>query len=233
MRIITFAIFGAAVCLAQQAFSAGRAIEGTLTGDDGTVLAGGSVFLQREQPYPPTSRATRWSTMSDAKGVFRFDNLADGRYSLCGDLPGSVWLNPCQWGKRPAPFSVPARNQITKAALVMVKGATVPIRIDDPGQLLPLHEGKTAGAHLLIGTGTDSIVFVPATRTSQDANGRSFEALIPVGVPTKLVVSSGFFQLSDSAGIPLARIGSTQIPVEALTGRTPATVRLIVTGGAK
>jgi hypothetical protein len=35
--------------------------------------------------------------------------------------------------------------------MIMKKGAAVPIRVEDPAKLLEQYEGKTPGAHLLLG----------------------------------------------------------------------------------
>jgi hypothetical protein len=171
--------------------------------------------------------------MSGPDGTFRFEELAEGRYTVCGQMLGSQWLNPCDWGKPPAPFWIPAASQTTKVSLVMVKGAVVPIRIDDPAQILLSTEAKTSGAHLLIGTGNDAFFFLPATLKSQDSTGRNLESVIPVDVPMTLVVSSSFYQLVDAKGTPLAKGSSTQIPILVKSGSESAGVRLIVAGAGK
>jgi len=107
------------------------------------------------------------------------------------------------------------------------------VRVDDPDQRLAQHEGKTAGAHLLLGVGSDNFVFHPASIAAQDSMGRNYRILIPFGVPVKLVVNSSFFQLTDAVGLPLSRTSSTLIPVIVPSGQNPGTIRLIVTGGGR
>jgi hypothetical protein len=115
----------------------------------------------------------------------------------------------------------------------MKRGAAVPIRVDDPAQLLSQHEGKTPGAHLLIGAGNDASVFLPAPITSKDVAGRNYQVVIPFNSPSKLVVRSAFFQLADAAGSPLSRAAATFIPLSVPSGQQPATIRLRVTGGGR
>jgi len=107
------------------------------------------------------------------------------------------------------------------------------VRVDDAGQHLARHEGKTAGAHLLLGVGADNFVFRPASLASQDSGGRDYRVLVPFDAPVKLVVSSSFFQLRDAVGLPLARTGSTVIPVTVPPGQNPGFIRLIVTGSGR
>ena len=54
------------------------------------------------------------------------------------------------------------------------------------------NEGKTPGAHLLLGMDNDAFAFRPATVVSQDANGRNHQIVIPFNSPVKLVVYSSF-----------------------------------------
>ena len=114
--------------------------------------------------------------------------------------------------------------------MVLKKGAAVPIRVDDPGQLLSQHEGKTAGAHLLIGVSTGSGLFYPALEVSKDTAGRNRQVVIPFDVPIKIVVNSAFFQLEDGLGRPLPQASSTIVPLTISPGQQAQAVRFIVTG---
>jgi hypothetical protein len=206
-------------------------IAGRLTGDDGTSIAGGHLSLQLVPPYPPGRlRQTEWSAVSGAEGAFRFEALPDGKYRLCTQVLNSAWLNPCEWGLRPPLVSLPGAQPIVSVTMALKKGAAVPIRIDDPGQFLSQNEGKAPGAHLLLGVDNDAFVFRPAPLTSQDANGRNHQIVVPFNSIVKLVVYSSFFRLSDSVGIPLPRAG-VALPVTVPSGQQPVTITLRVTGG--
>jgi hypothetical protein len=233
MKRIVLAATAIAVCLAQKAVVVERVIDGTLIGDDGSAVTGGGITLERLPPYPRTVKHLTRHTTSDEQGKFTFKGLAEGRYRLCVHDTSGVWLNPCVWGKAPEPFSIPATFEPTKVKIVMARGAKVPIRIADSGQLLSLHEGKTAGAHVLIGVGSDGVFFVPAALKGRDADGANFEVLIPFNVAVNLVVSSAFFSLKDPAGVPLSKSGVARIPLLAQAGRSPDVVRLTLTGASK
>lgn len=105
------------------------------------------------------------------------------------------------------------------------------IRVSDPGQLLTLHEGKTPGAHLLLGVGTDSLAFRIATLLSQDASGRNYQILIPFDRRVNISVTSAFFRMLGANGIALPRSGN-MIPVIVPSGQQAPTLLLNVIGVA-
>ena len=235
IRTVTFMLICLSACYAQQAqLTFGGVIEGLLKGEDGTAIVGGHVTLHRMPPYPPGRlRRTIWVATSGVSGSFRFDALYFGPYRLCVQVPGSTWLNPCEWGLRPPTVMLSTPQPSASVTITVKKGVAVPIRVDDPGQLLSQHEGKTPGAHLLLGVSNDVLVFHPAPLTSQDSNGRNHQILIPFDATVKLVVSSSFFQLNDAAGIPLPRTGSIAIPVNVQTGQQPIPIKFTVTGAGR
>jgi hypothetical protein len=165
-------------------------------------------------------------------GSFHFDGLNDGKYRLCAQVPNSVWLNPCEWGLQPPVVTLSTAEPTTSVTMILKKGAAVPIRIDDPGQLLSLNEGRTPGAHLLVGVGNDAFVFRPAPVLPPGTSGATRQIVIPFNSPVKLVVYSSFFHLSDANGVPLPRTGAA-IPVLVPLGTQPAIIKLTVTGGSR
>lgn len=222
-----------AVCQAQRMRSAGSVIEGILSGDDGTAITGGSVMARRASAPSVRAARTDWHATSGDRGLFRFEGLPDGQYALCAQVPSSTWINPCAWGLRPPVMTISVGRPAASVIVVLKRGVLVPVRVDDPGQRLSQHEGKTPGAHLLLGIDSDASVFQPASVASQDTAGRNYRIVIPFDLPVRLVVGSSFFQMSDAAGSPLPRTGSTGIPVTVSAGQSPGTIRLTVTGASR
>ena len=222
------------ICSAQQTSSLpGGTISGILKGDEGTLAVGGNLLLRRT-PTPSLAKRNRneWNTTSGSQGAFRFDLLPPGQYTLCAQVPGSGWMNPCEWGLDPPPpiVTISGQQRSISVTMVMRKGVTVPIRVEDPGRLLEQHEGKTPGAFLLLGVFSDASVFHPAPVISKDASGRNHEIVVPHDTPVKIIVTSSFFQLNDAAGRQLSRTGPAEIPVTVPLGQTASTIRLVVTG---
>jgi hypothetical protein len=111
------------------------------------------------------------------------------------------------------------------------KGVLVPIRLDDPSQLVASHEGVTTGAHVLIGAPTDRHLFIPASVVSHDATGRTYQTLIPFDRTVNVSVASAFFQLIDQTNTVLPKTG-TKIPVMVPSGQQPAAISLRVSAVA-
>ncbi len=217
---------------AQQAGPAGGAqISVTVNGEDGSILSGVGVFLRRTPPPggPPRQR-TDWSVTATASGVATFDHLPNGQYTLCAQMASGNWLNPCEWGVvRPA-VVVSAPERTVSTTLVLKRGAAVSIRVDDPSGLLAQNEGKTPGAHLLLGVRSDALIFHPASVVAQDSAGRTYQVTIPFDAKINLVVASSFFRLTDGTGAPLAATGAGAIPVAVPSGQAPPRLHLVVSG---
>ncbi|PWT98655.1 MAG: hypothetical protein C5B51_28730 [Terriglobia bacterium] len=204
-------------------------ISGTIKGDDGSSIAGAYLSLQLQPPYPNSrSVQTEWTAQTGSDGSFQFDRLNSGSYRLCSYVPHGVWLNPCAWGLHPPMFTLSGTQPVATVTLTLKKGAAVPIRINDPGQLLSQYESKSPGADLLIGVASDSRVFLPALTISRDGGGRNHQIVIPFDSTVNLVVFSPQFQLS-SGGVPLPK-ASIKIPITVPSGRQPPIVTLQVTG---
>jgi hypothetical protein len=112
-------------------------------------------------------------------------------------------------------------------AQLPVKGGA---KVDHPGGLLAQNEGKTPGAHLLLGVRSDALIFHPASVVAQDSAGRTYQITIPFDAKVNLVLASSFFRLTDGMGAALAASGSATIPVAVPSGQTPPTLRLVVSG---
>lgn len=229
---IAVALICVSVCSSQQVpISSARFVTGVLTGDDGTPIVGASVSLNRTQPNRlGRPQRIEWSATSGPGGAFRFDDVYEGQYRLCAQAPGTPWLDPCEWDLKPIATSLSGSQRSVTVGMVMKMGAVIPIRIDDPGQLLLTHEGKTPGAHLLLAVSNDALVFHPALITSRDARGRDQQIVIPFDTPVKLVAFSSFFRLADSVGLQLARTEATRIPIMVPSGKKPDGIKLVVSG---
>jgi len=168
-----------------------------------------------------------------ADGAFGFTGLQPGVYRICAQLGKGTMVNPCEWGE-PAPVITLEAEQIAKNVIVAMQyGVAVPIRVNDPQQLLVQHEGKTPGAHLLIGVGDANGMFHSALVTGTDKTGRDHQIVIPANTRVNLVVRSKFFQLADAAGAAIAA-DAAATSIVAVSGQAPpATMVVTVTGTAK
>jgi len=233
MRRVILATFALLPCFAQQP-TAGDAgvIAGTVSGEDGSAVVGAYVTLHLSVVPGQAVRQgfqTQWGVYSGSGGSFRFTGLRNGTYRLCVQAPSTAWLDPCEWGLAIPSLALTDAGRSQTIAISLRKGAEVPIRIDDPGQLVLQNEGRIAGAVLLVGVRTPSSTFRPAVLTLQEGTGRTLKVVIPFDKLVHLTVASSFLKLADSTGTPLSGPGRT-IPLSVPAGQAAATVRLSVTG---
>jgi hypothetical protein len=175
---------------------------------------------------PPAFRGA--STTAAPDGTFSFNNLEAGTYLLCAQLPKGALINPCQWTKAPPPqvalVSATATSSIT---LTMRPGYRLPIRVDDPQGLLTTHEGKTPGAHLLIGI-HGGYIFEVADIDSTDPAGRNVSVLVPFDAPVNVAVQSRFFKLQDASGNSINKTGA--MPITASSAAPTAKLNIKIAG---
>ena len=126
-------------------------------------------------------------------------------------------------------MALTASEPSARISIALSKGALVTVRVNDPAQLLPAHEGKSLGAHFLLGLSNDADLFRPAALVSQDAAGRTYQILAPFDRTIHIAAASGFFQLADAVGRPLPSFG-TRIPVLVSSGQPAAALLLSVAG---
>ena len=201
MSRIVLAICALLPALAQQPLADSNiVIAGAVSGEDGSAVVGAYVTLHLS--FTPARGVrqrfqTQWGLYSGSGGSFRFTGLRSGTYRLCAQTPGTAWLDPCEWGFPIPSVTVASAERSRSIAITLRKGAEVPIRIDDPVQILLQSEGKIPGAHLLAGVRTAARTFSPALLTSQDGAGRTLKVVIPFDLPVSLTVASSFFKLAE------------------------------------
>lgn len=205
-------------------------ISGILQGSDGSPIRqgviGASLASSASKARPRRTSATA-EVLQD--GTFRIPGLEIGTYQICVQAPNTIWLDPCQWGTGPVVVSLNIARPSANLPIQVEKGGLLTIRVIDPDQLLTLHEGKTPGAHLLLGVRTDASNFRTATVASNDQNGRNYRLLIPLNRQIKLSVASSFFQLADADGKALPPSGSL-LTIQVKPEDSATTLLLRVTG---
>lgn len=205
-------------------------LSGTVRGADGSIVAKALVTVAgRSTPAAPRHAQTSRSIQVSSSGSFEAAGLDLGAYQVCVTAPGSAWLDSCEWGQAGSLVALTPTQQTASLTITLAMGALVTVRANDPSQLLSTNEGKTPGAHLLIGVGGDSLAFHPAVIVSQDSGGRNYQVLIPFDRSLKLSVASALFQVTNQAGAALPQFGNL-LPLSVASGQNPATIFLNVTG---
>ena len=106
----------------------------------------------------------------------------------------------------------------------------MPIRIDDPGQLLAQHEGKTPGAGLFLNISGPGLFFRLVPLVSKDAAGWDYRIVVPFSTPLTVVVHPSFYRLNDALGAALTQNVSTKIPLLVAAGQQVAPIKFSISG---
>ncbi len=197
-------------------------------------IAGADVILHRV-PGSSLGRHNEkddWLAVSDANGSFSFVEVNGGLYRLCAQSSAGDWLDPCDWGLPLTSTTLSLAKTPLTVTVVMKKGAVVPVRIDDPGQLLLQGSATPQGAHLLAGVASDTSFFHTLPLVSADSTGRSYQIVIPFDTTVELVISTPL-QLANATGVPLASGATALVPVTVPSGSLAPLLRFVVTGAAK
>jgi len=197
-----------AVALAQN----GAIVFGKVRTSTGAALGGAWVSIVWDPVNPASPPPAQIpGTPARPDGSFSFVNLNAGTYHFCAKIPGSTWLDPCDWNATRISVTVKAGQVAQGVVIPMQRGTALPIRLNDPYQLLAQYQAtKTPGAHVLVGVTTVNGGFRPAAKVSQDAGGQTHQIVVPADTQLKIVTTSGFFKLSDSQGNDVAAQGGWQ-----------------------
>lgn len=230
VRTLLILILFAAEALAQTATAS---IQGSVTdAQNNRPVAGAHVTAIRSE-LPPARQTAR--TGSD--GVFQLSGLPAGTYTICAQVPGSLYLDPCKWTAGPAnPLAKPAGlvlaagQKVTGAAVRLAQGSALTVRLEDPGQVLSQKTKDGRVPHVAAGVWGTNNLFHPAAPSSADKNGVTYTLAIPKDTPLRFQIVSRDLKLSDSAGAALAANAPAESFQHATTDANPKSYRFTVTG---
>ena len=160
--------------------------------------------------------------------MFTILGVPPGNYVLCAQDVGGTFLDPCAWSGTLVQVTVGAAQVQSGIPVLLKKGASVTVRINDPSAVVAAYEKQRTGNHftLAIGGARGIVLSPPAV---PDSLGRSYKLLVPFNTPMKIYVHSQIFSLTDPIGTamgPYARAIPVNIPVAS----PPQTIAVQVTG---
>ena len=209
-----------------------RQLSIVVKGDDGSVVGDARVLLRSTTPPGARQRLLKqesWRATTSAEGAATFNFLPPGPLTVC--VSGrSPWLNPCDWGSERPSVSVSGAAKEVTANIILKRGAPIIIEVEDSGGLISQYQGKTPGAHLLLGVRNDAGMFTTASLVSDSSRIHLYSIVIPFDTRVNLVVASPFFRLTDSSGAEFAATGATSVPLFVQSGRAPAAIRIGISG---
>ena len=147
-------------------------------------------------------------------GAFDIGSLPQGQYTLCVQVPGGGFLDPCRWS-RPIVVKLATGQSQTGVRIILARGSIVQIRVNDPLKLLPANE-KGFASRLITGVHTASGQFHSASLIARDAAGADLQVTVPFGTPLRFWAHTRHVRLTDALGTVLDNLGAKtpfQVPL--------------------
>lgn len=185
---------------------------------EGSVLADGkpvqqaAVLFSRDPSQPPTPRPILGHVRTLADGSFAIPDLPDGSFRLCVQTAGM--LDPCLWSDTQTVVAITGGQTATGIQLALRKAAVLPVRIEDPTQLLDTRERESPVGRFSITVRTRWGILHPGRLVSKDGKGRDYELVVPFDTPINLRAHHASADIQDENGRSVTRT-PVDIPVVA------------------
>jgi hypothetical protein len=199
---------------------------GKVTDDGGVPVSGAIVRYQRipqlvgttaKPVLAPGEVFAQGTVATDTTGAFSVPSLPSGNYLLCASSTSGAYIDQCKWGA--AVPAVIATTSLASPALVVKKGASLTIQINDPNGLLSNSKNPALNpGGLVVGVKYGNGAFVGADTMISQPAGRTYQISVPVGVPLAVWLHSKVLTIADSTGKALALPGAL-VPFEATAGQ--------------
>lgn len=207
-------------------------LAGTLVDQYGVAIHGAVVTISRAggtrlaQPFLPRT------TISDSYGVFTFSKIPSGVYRICPAMPGSAYLNPCEWFDD-SPTTVLKVSQVTVGLrVVMTTGCLLSVRIDDPASALaPSSQGQPTNSVSVMVLSPRGMH--PPHVSGAVGSGQNFLWSVPAGLALQLSVSSPTLNVvgqGNADTVNAAHVGQAQVGT---VGATASTFQLSTPGASQ
>jgi hypothetical protein len=204
-------------------FAQAGSVTGLVTDESAKPIAGALITAHRA-----TLPAASGSATAAVQGTFQIGGLAPGSYTVCVQVPGTDFLDTCEWAILPPRVDVKAGQAVTGLRFKLKKGAILHVRLNDPRKLLePAASGKTV-PYVLMGVQTAKGLLHPAALVSKDATGRTHAVMVPFDTPLKFTLYSPHVALADEKGAPAGH--GPIVPITLPSGASPKPLTFNVTG---
>ena len=167
-------------------------------------VAGAYVTAIRSS-LPPASQTVR----TDVNGAFQLVSLAPCTYTLCTQVLGGGYLNPCSWLPNPPLVTVGSSRTITGIQLKIDAGSVLQVRVNDPTGVLRKASAPVAPSAIAMGVRTPRGFLEPFTMRSVGEGGSDHEVTIPFDTNVQVWMQSAKLSLTQSDGNAVPAAGTT------------------------
>lgn len=209
------------------AFAQTGGIQGIITTAPSAPIPGAAVSYRRVLKYLPRIGQQRPKlaageasftviATTDNRGNHYVTGLPPGDYTVCVNVPGQPYLDPCLWGG--APYTHVRAGQTATVNVILERGVFLSVHVNDPQALLPISQKSPLDfGHLKVGVIFGKGAFLAALRVSARANAQDYRLAVRVGVPLQVWAYSAHVTLDDAERRPQAASGAA-LPFQATAG---------------
>ena len=226
MRRLAFLIVTSTLAL--QAQTATGSIQGTITDATSNKPIAGAFVIAIRSGLPPVSQTAQ----TGLDGSYQLQSLPAGAYSLCVQVLGDGYLDPCQFGSPAQPITLTAGQQSAGNVTKLKPASILKVRLNDASGLLTQTTKDGHELDLLIGVFSSGAqrTFYPAHLAGRDKTGSSYQVAIPLDTPLNLSVASSSLNLADAAGAALPNNASQPGFQHATGDPNPPSFAFTITG---
>ena len=172
----------------------------------------GAMVIAAGSGAPPLTRNTR----SGADGAFQIQGLPGGDFSLCVQLAGGAYLDPCAWNAKPTAVSLLPGQNAAGISLKLTAASMLTIQVKDAQKVMSQLTKDGRRPELSIGVWGPGGLFYPARMVPGAAaaavpgSTNSYQLPIPRDTILNLYIASHDLKLGDDQGAALPANASLQ-----------------------
>ncbi len=158
----------------------------------------------------PPSSAKR--TRSGGDGSFLIQGLPAGAYSLCVQVQGDGYLDPCSWGGAPSPVNLTASQAASGISLHLTPASTLSVALSDSQGLLAQATADGRSPELKVGVWGQHGVYYPvhlaggqpaAHLIAGAVSSRTYVLAVPFDTALQFYIASRDLKIGNAAGAAL------------------------------
>ena len=158
---------------------------------------------------PPFTRNTK----SGGDGAFQIQGLTAGNYSLCVQVEGDQFLDPCMWSTSPMTVTLISGQTASGISLKLTASSVLTVQVNDAQKALSQLTKDGRRPDLSVGVQGPKGLYYPAHPTGSLPGGTAsytYRLAVPRDTALNLRVASHDLKLGDDAGVALPANGSQQ-----------------------
>jgi hypothetical protein len=188
----------------------------------GTILDGktqkpvpAALVIASRAGAPPFTRNTK----SGGDGAFQIQGLTAGTYSLCVQVAGDQYLDPCLWSGTPATVTLTSGQVASGISVKLTAASVLNVQVQDAQNALSQMTSDGRRPDLTLGVWGPGGLYYPAHASGSPAAAGSLQAgiasysyrlAVPFDTALNFYIASHDLKLGDATGVALPANASQQ-----------------------